>query len=94
MKDNGEKKMLWKALAAVMTVLWILGSIIHGYAVKDMADLEQCQAKQATEIESLKFDAGLLQLTVENIDEKQDKIDATLTEVRDLVIIIEATIND
>ena len=94
MKSNGEKKMLWKALAGLMTALWILGGIIHGYAIKDMADFETKQDIHAKEIESIKYDAGLLQLTVENIDEKQDKIDATLTEVRDIVLTIKAKVND
>lgn len=90
MKTNGEKQMLWKALAALMTALWIAGGIIHGYAVKDMVKIEEKVEIHTEEIEANRYNAGLLQLTVENIDEKQDKMDATLTEVRDLVLQIKA----
>ena len=84
--------MLWKVIAALMTVLWIAGGIIHGYAVKDMADYETRQKAQGERMEAIKYEAGLLQLTVENVDKQQSKMDKTLTEVRDAVIRIEAKI--
>ena len=92
--SNGEKKLLWKALGALMTVLWIAGSIIHGYAIKDVADLEIKVETHVKEIAALETRDALNQMALETMGNKQDEIAETLTEVRDLVLVINSKIND
>jgi hypothetical protein len=66
-----------------MMILFAGGSYYYSDAISD-------QEEQAKEIEAIRYNAGLLQLTVEHIGKKQDKMDVTLTQVRDLVLKIEA----
>lgn len=92
MKSNGTKQFLWKVVAMLMTLLFAAGSYIHKVSVDDMAALEKRQETQAEEIQALEQGDALNKLSLEHITDKQNKMDKTLTEVRDIVLQIQAKI--
>ena len=83
---NGQKEFLWKVVAVLMSVLVLVGGYLHGRAVSAVDDLE-------LDVQSLEVRSALMEQATFNIQEKQNKMDATLTEVRDAVIRIEEKIN-
>lgn len=88
MTNNGERaKLGWKLVGVLMSVLILVGGYLHGVAINDLATQELA-------IKGLEVRSALLEQATGVIQEKQDEIDATLTEVRDGVIRIEAKLDD
>ena len=85
-KGNGQKQFLWKLVAVLMSVLVVVGGYLHGRAINDLDT-------QELRVQSLEVRSALLEQATYNIQEKQDKMDITLIEVRDAVIRIEGKIN-
>ena len=90
---NGDRAAFaWKLVAVLLGVLVLIGGYLHGLAVSDVADLENKQIKQSEEIQSLEVRSALMEQATIGIQEKQEALSVTLTEVRDAVIRIEAKI--